>query len=274
LHSPLKESCEMSEWDHLDLGNIRATLIRQEDTILFNLIERAQFKRNLAVYQPGADILKGTGIAECYTKHLLSETEAIHAKARRYTSPDEKPFTPRDKLPPPVLPALEVPENMRYLVKIDVNINDKIYDLYEKTIVPMICKEGNDGQYGSTATADILVLQAISKRIHYGTFVAESKFRSQPEEYTRLIKAGDKEGIMALLTNAKVEELVIKRVQKKATAYGQEITDDSALIGPAVPDESLNNFKVNPALMGKLYHDIIIPLTKDVEVDYLMQRAE
>ena len=82
LHSPLKESCEMSEWDHLDLGNIRATLIRQEDTILFNLIERAQFKRNLAVYQPGADILKGTGIAECYTKHLLSETEAIHAKVR------------------------------------------------------------------------------------------------------------------------------------------------------------------------------------------------
>lgn len=72
----------MSEWDHLDLGNIRATLIRQEDTILFNLIERAQFKRNLAVYQPGADILKGTGIAECYTKHLLSETEAIHAKVR------------------------------------------------------------------------------------------------------------------------------------------------------------------------------------------------
>jgi len=74
----------MSEWDHLDLGNIRATLIRQEDTILFNLIERAQFKRNLAVYQPGADILKGTGITECYTKHLLSETEAIHAKVRAY----------------------------------------------------------------------------------------------------------------------------------------------------------------------------------------------
>jgi chorismate mutase len=88
-------------------------------------------------------------------------TAPDRSQARRYTSPDEKPFTPRDKLPPPVLPALEVPENMRYLVKIDVNINDKIYDLYEKTIVPMICKEGNDGQYGSTATADILVLQVL-----------------------------------------------------------------------------------------------------------------
>jgi hypothetical protein len=36
----------------------------------------------------------------------------------------------------------------------------------------------------------------------------------------------------------------------------------------------LHSNQVNPALMGKLYHDIIIPLTKDVEVDYLMQRAE
>lgn len=71
---------------------------------------------------------------------------------------------------------------------IDVNINSKIYELYESTIIPMICKEGDDGQYGSTAVCDILTLQAISKRIHYGTFVAESKFRSQPDEYTRLIK--------------------------------------------------------------------------------------
>uniref|UniRef100_A0A6U4S705 chorismate mutase n=1 Tax=Hemiselmis andersenii TaxID=464988 RepID=A0A6U4S705_HEMAN len=262
------------DWDYLDLGHIRATLIRQEDTILFNLIERAQFKRNLPVYQPGADFLKGTGIGECYTKHLLGETEAIHAKARRYTSPDEKSFTPADKLPKPVLPALEIPENMKYLQSINVNINDKIYETYVGTIVPWICKEGDDGQYGSSAVCDILTLQAISKRIHYGTFVAESKFRSQPEEYTKLIKAGDRDGIMALLTNSKVEELVIKRVQKKATAYGQEITDDSALIGPAVPEEELSNYKVNPTLMGKLYHDIIIPLTKDVEVDYLMQRAE
>jgi hypothetical protein len=29
---------------------------------------------------------------------------------------------------------------------------------------------------------------------------------------------------------------------------------------------------VNPEAMGRLYRDIIIPLTKDVEVDYLMKR--
>lgn len=34
------------------LSDIRNNLIRQEDTIIFNIIERAQFARNLPVYQP------------------------------------------------------------------------------------------------------------------------------------------------------------------------------------------------------------------------------
>jgi chorismate mutase len=36
--------------------------------------------------------------------------------------------------------------------------------------------------------ADVNCLQTISKRIHYGKFVAEAKFRAQPDEYTQLIK--------------------------------------------------------------------------------------
>jgi chorismate mutase len=36
----------------LSLDNIRSSLIRQEDTIIFNFIERAQFARNEAVYHP------------------------------------------------------------------------------------------------------------------------------------------------------------------------------------------------------------------------------
>ena len=35
---------------------------------------------------------------------------------------------------------------------------------------------------------------------------------------------------------------------------------------------SLTVAQVNPEAMGRLYRDIIIPLTKDVEVDYLMKR--
>lgn len=38
----------------LSLANIRSSLIRQEDTIIFSFIERAQFCRNLPVYTPDA----------------------------------------------------------------------------------------------------------------------------------------------------------------------------------------------------------------------------
>jgi hypothetical protein len=40
--------------ESLKLDNVRSTLIRQEDTIIFSLIERAQFALNPAVYQPDA----------------------------------------------------------------------------------------------------------------------------------------------------------------------------------------------------------------------------
>jgi len=39
--------------DVLSLANIRESLIRQEDTIIFSLIERAQFAVNSDVYKPG-----------------------------------------------------------------------------------------------------------------------------------------------------------------------------------------------------------------------------
>lgn len=174
-----------------------------------------------------------------------------------------------------MLPAQQTPDRLKFLVEIDVNYGAQIMKKYEEEILPLICKEGDDGQYGSSAVCDIQALQALSKRIHYGTFVAESKFLAQTEEYTKLIKAGDRAGIMELLTNREVEERVIKRVQNKAMAYGQEITDDTSLVhGSAIPDDMLKHFKVNPESMGRLYRDIIIPLTKDVEVDYLMKRVQ
>ena len=43
---------EVSTSDIFSLDSIRATLIRQEETIIFAMIERAQFRRNLAIYDP------------------------------------------------------------------------------------------------------------------------------------------------------------------------------------------------------------------------------
>ena len=46
----------------LSLDNIRQSLIRQEDTIIFSLIERAQFAANEPVYQSGAIAVPGASL--------------------------------------------------------------------------------------------------------------------------------------------------------------------------------------------------------------------
>ncbi len=54
-------------------------------------------------------------------------------------------------------------------------------------------------------------LQALSKRIHYGMFVAEAKFRKQTAEYTQLIQRQDGDAILELLTDRAVELKVGRR---------------------------------------------------------------
>lgn len=82
---------------------------------------------------------------------------------RRYTSPDEYPFS--KNLPAPVLPELKFP---KILHENSVNVNDEILAIYISQIVTSICKEGSDGNVGSSATKDVDCLQALSRRIHFG----------------------------------------------------------------------------------------------------------
>lgn len=56
----------------------------------------------------------------------------------------------------------------KFLDTNEININDKIMDIYVKDIVPVICKNADDMNYGSSVTKDIEALQALSKRIHFG----------------------------------------------------------------------------------------------------------
>jgi chorismate mutase len=236
----------------LQLDNIRSVLIRQEETIIFALVERAQFRVNAPVYQPG-----GIAIPDfdgSFVEYLLHGTEVLHAKVRRFQSPDEHPFSA--DLPGPLLQAID---HGSPLVPNTININARIKALYEEIIVPEICVPGDDEQYGSTAVCDVACLQALSKRIHYGKFVAESKFRSDPATYAACIKVGDAGRLMELITDPAVEEKLLARVRRKAAAYGQDLTEPSG------------EYKIAPEFVAALYRDHIIPLTKDVEVAYLLQ---
>ena len=54
-------------------------------------------------------------------------------------------------------------------------------DMYIKYILPVICKEEDDNNYGSSATKDIEALQALSKRIHFGKSMQKKISASIPQ---------------------------------------------------------------------------------------------
>ena len=179
----------------------------------------------------------------------------------------------------------------------NTNFNEILLDKYLKWVVPSITPAGDDEQHGSTVLADIALLQALSKRAHFGKFVAESKYRSDPEGYQRLVDAGDADGVMELLTNSAVEARVLRRARIKASTYGREplmtqlpnekadqISDSANFVAAAAASAVASAFeaigesddfegKVDPAIIQDIYEKFIIPLTKDVEVDYLFRRC-
>lgn len=197
----------------LELGQIRDALIRMEDSIIFALIERSQFALNSVVYESNAIPVPGfdaDGRRYSLLEYFLRETEQSHGRIRRYTSPDEHAFFP-DDLPKLVLPPIQFP-NLLHACAEDININDDVMALYVGELLPRIAGGGggdgpsDDGNHGSAALSDINVLQAMSKRVHYGKFVAEAKFCGpQRTEYERLIAQKDADAIMRLLTDESVE---------------------------------------------------------------------
>ncbi|TYZ57812.1 hypothetical protein PybrP1_005532 [[Pythium] brassicae (nom. inval.)] len=255
------------------LADFRSVLIRQEETIIFALIERAQFPRNAEVYvkrsQSGSVAfggLKGKydSFDGSFLDFMFSETEKLHALTRRYTSPDENAFYPH-LLPEPILPSLKYPQVLK---PNRININDQITSVYLEKILPGMTDATSDHtSFGSTATADIAVLQALSKRVHFGKFIAEAKFQAETERYTRLIRANDAVGLMDALTNLAVEEKVLERVKLKASTYGQDLEGAAT-----APEPHACEWKVDPQLISDIYRDFVMPLTKEVQVAYLLQR--
>jgi chorismate mutase len=231
--------------DPLSLETIRSILNRLEDTIIFSLIERAQFAHNPKIYEPGVfRELEALQFEGSWLEWFLKETEAFHGalpfpqlirsrtahspldrdrsesaeiyKAsaipsprelegvprltsnKKIHSPDEYPFT--TGLPDPVLPPLEHPP---ILYPNKVNVNPSILSFYVRSIIPRVTAQASfaiaslkrfkgiaddneledDGNYGSAATVDVEVLQAISKRVHYGLSLFPS---FPPHKHTHL----------------------------------------------------------------------------------------
>lgn len=145
-------------------------------------------------------------------------------------------------------------------------------------------KECDDNQYGSAAVRDIEALAALSKRIHFGEcegnadlqapsrshavlfrltgmYVSESKFRSDPKAFVGPIQSRDRKALEDLITKPAVEAALLVRLASKAKVYGQNLNSSVS-----------EDRKIDEEVAVRLYRDFVIPLTKVVEVDYLLKR--
>ncbi|CAO1637384.1 unnamed protein product [Sympodiomycopsis kandeliae] len=248
----------------LSLDNIRSVLQRLEDTIVFSLIERSQFSHNELMYQDGVfpELISKENWKKSWVEWFIKESESAHAKCRRWEAPDEYPFTDENLLPKPILPPVKYPS---LLYEHDINANGEIFTHYKDVIVPTFTNpHSDDGQYGSAACRDVELLSALSRRIHFGMFVSESKFRSDPKAFLQPIREKNSEQLLALITKPAVEKALLVRLREKANVYGQDLNQPN----------SAHARKIQPDQVVELYESFVIPLTKKVEVDYLLKRLE
>ena len=70
-----------------------------------------------------------------------------------------------------------------------------------------------------------------------------------------------------------MELKVIERVKLKAATFGQDLSDPSAAAGSSGGNSS-GSYKVRPEVVADLYERWVMPLTKEVEVEYLLRRLD
>lgn len=209
-----------------------------------------QFPLNPTIYKSGGVKIPNSSLS--LFDWVLKEQERVQSLIRRYESPDEYPFF-SDALQKPILQPLNYPH---ILHPNNVEVNQELKQKYIEIILPNACREfGREDRgerqenYGSTATCDVSCIQALSRRIHFGKFVAESKFQKETERLVALIRAGDKVGIDAAITDAKVEKKVLERLRLKAKTYGTDPSIEANGEGKINVDAVVAMYKVDDQAM-------------------------
>ncbi|WFC97538.1 chorismate mutase [Malassezia yamatoensis] len=258
--------------DILSLERIRATLQRMEESIVFRLIERAQFAHNPRMYQEGEfpELQEKENWTGTWLGWNLKEVETSHAKLGRWLAPDEYPFTPQENMPSPILKPVDYPELLHVH---HVNVSKTVLQFYTEDIVPRITarKDRTTDSMDPALFATLRhLVQSIDASISVrdvsdlGMFVSESKFRDDPAAFVPHIQSGNREALAKLITKPAVEEMLLKRIAQKAEIYGQNLDGHKAK-----HDDSR---KIQSQEVIRLYQQFIIPLTKEVEIDYLLER--
>lgn len=100
-------------------------------------------------------------------------------------------------------------------------------------------------------------------------FVSESKFRAEPAAFIPHILSRNRDALADLITKPAVEAALLVRLAEKAKVYGQDMDRPGA-----TPQEREKERKIEVDTVVSIYKSFVIPLTKQVEVDYLLTRLQ
>ena len=238
------------------LDRIASILEGLEESIVYKLLDRAQFARN-----PGAYSESESGFPEYPGESLLDVRlkfqEDMDARFGRFEVPEERPFT--SKLPVATRSVKDLP--VFPLSSLDVISQSAGIKRAYLRLLDDLCANGSDGHLGSSVEHDVAALQAIARRIHFGAlYVSEAKFRADPVHYEDLATRGNKDAILQALTRSVVEQKIIQRVGAKVDSIQMQV------------NHSVRR-KIEPRVILDFYQNVVIPLTKEGEVAYLLSRV-
>jgi chorismate mutase len=242
----------------MSLQEISQKLESYEETIVFKIIDRAQYAANEIVYERGKSGFKGAGNYSLLELRLRYQ-EQMDTQFGKFCVPEERPFIKNFSAP-----RRKAMVDDRGILIDDCNIVNLTEDIMTgyRNLVPLFCETGDDGHYGSSVEQDVYALQAISRRVHFGSlYAAESKYTADPIGFGQLIDARDEDAIMSRLTRKDVEDKIIERVKEKTEST--QVTVNQAIRRVVKPD----------VIVG-FYRECIIPLTKKGQVMYLLNRKK
>jgi chorismate mutase len=240
----------------ISLSEISQKLESYEETIVFKLIDRAQYAINEVIYEPGKSGFKGAGDNSLLELRLRFQ-EQMDTQFGKFCVPEERPFIKSFSTP-----QRKAMTDDRGILIEDCNVVNLTVDIMKgyRSLVPLFCAPGDDGHYGSSVEHDVYALQAISRRVHFGSFyAAESKFSSDPGGFSPLIAERDEDGLLKRLTRKDVEDRIIERIREKTESTQATVNRTIRRV-------------IEPDVLVNFYRECLIPLTKKGQVLYLLNR--
>ena len=227
-----------------DLTDIRKALENMEDSIILLVIERSIWKRNHDQHTYTS-----------FFNHLFENLEKTYALHGRYECPEEHMFFTTTEKIIPTFHKLKYEYDSHQILEPNhkqVNINETIKQHYLHDFLDTITETGIDEHRGTAVSADIQLLQTISRRIHFGKMVAEAKKTQLLKDHPDFHQHPTKQRL-DWITYPKKEAEILNRIKSKTDHY-LSIRSTSSLQSETVVD---------------LFRNMIIPLTKQVQLQYL-----